>query len=74
MGGRRRKKIATVEVEWEFADCEKIEWNIRWEHKTESTNEDKDVLTMSRWATIDAESKDGQPRPFACQCPDSLDS
>ena len=71
VGGQRRKKVAALEVEWEFSDCEDIEWDIRWEHDTETNKEEKDVLTMSRWGTIDAESKDGDARPFACQCPGS---
>ena len=53
VGGQRRKKVAALEVEWEFSDCEDIEWDIRWEHDTETNKEEKDVLTMSRWGTID---------------------
>ena len=70
VGGRRRAKPEVKKVEWEFADCETIEWKIKWETKPKSKEMEKDVLTMSRWGTIEAESKDGPPRPFACQCPD----
>ena len=71
VNGQRRNKTEAEQVEWEYSDCETITWNIRWENGSQIDAEKKEVLTMSRWGTIDGEWKDGQSRPFACQCPDS---
>jgi len=71
LGGNDIKR----EKKWTWVDDEKIEWDIPWEKKAGNDNskkkmkEGQDVMSLSRWGTIDDSFRLGIFRPFACQCP-----